>query len=243
MLALFTKLLLAHILGDFVFQPSSLVQKRQKNALYLLLHILLHGILLCLFFINNLSSFYLSIAFILISHLAIDSLKILIEKKSKSANPTVLFIMDQCLHIAVLLAITIHTLGINTNQLLSLYNIQNLLYLTAFLLSTVVSPTFLRIYFGKWNRDGDFENKKEESLIDAGLLIGIIERLIIILFIQVNFLSGIGFLLAAKSIFRFGDLTNAKNTKYTEYILLGTLCSFLIAIIIGYLLKISLSMV
>jgi hypothetical protein len=43
----------------------------------------------------------------------------------------------------------------------------------------------------------------------------------------------IGFLLAAKSVFRFGDLTRAKNRKLTEYILIGTLLSFLIAIATG----------
>jgi hypothetical protein len=63
------------------------------------------------------------------------------------------------------------------------------------------------------------------------------ERLMIAFFIQIDFLEGIGFLLAAKSIFRFGDLTNAKNTKFTEYVLVGTLASFLIAIIIGYAVK------
>lgn len=243
MLALFTKLFLAHILGDFVLQPKAMVQKRQQNALYLLLHILIHGAILCLLFINELSSFYLPIAFILISHVAIDSLKIFLEKKYKAVNPTLLFITDQCLHIAVLVAIVIHTFSISSTQLLSLYNSRNLLYLTAFLVTTAVSPTFLRIFFTKWNKDEDFDSKKEGSLLNAGLLIGIIERLIIILFIQVNFLPGIGFLLAAKSIFRFGDLTNAKNTKYTEYILLGTFASFLIAILIGYLLKWSLSLV
>ncbi|TVR27761.1 MAG: DUF3307 domain-containing protein, partial [Balneolaceae bacterium] len=39
--------------------------------------------------------------------------------------------------------------------------------------------------------------------------------------------------LAAKSIFRFGDLTRSKDRKLTEYILVGTLLSFLIAIATG----------
>jgi hypothetical protein len=40
----------------------------------------------------------------------------------------------------------------------------------------------------------------------------------------------LGLLLAAKSIFRFGDLTNAKDKNLTEYILIGTLLSFGLAI-------------
>ncbi|MFZ0597577.1 MAG: DUF3307 domain-containing protein, partial [Flavobacterium sp.] len=43
--------------------------------------------------------------------------------------------------------------------------------------------------------------------------------------------EAIGFLLAAKSIFRFGDLKEAKDRKLTEYVLIGTLISFGTAII------------
>jgi general stress protein CsbA len=111
------------------------------------------------------------------------------------------------------------------------------LYIIAFLLLAVVSPVFLRVFFSKWDQEHAVQTKRTETLIDAGLLIGIMERLMIAFFIQIDFLEGIGFLLAAKSIFRFGDLTNAKNTKFTEYVLVGTLASFLIAIIIGYAVK------
>jgi hypothetical protein len=41
------------------------------------------------------------------------------------------------------------------------------------------------------------------------------------------------FLLAAKSIFRFGDLKKVKDRKLTEYVLIGTLLSFGIAILVG----------
>ena len=45
--------------------------------------------------------------------------------------------------------------------------------------------------------------------------------------------AGIGFLVATKTIFRFGDLTSSKDRKLTEYILIGTLLSFGLAIIFG----------
>jgi len=41
--------------------------------------------------------------------------------------------------------------------------------------------------------------------------------------------------LAAKSIFRFGDLKEAKDRKLTEYVLVGTLLSFGIALLVGHL--------
>jgi hypothetical protein len=49
----------------------------------------------------------------------------------------------------------------------------------------------------------------------------------------VGCMEGIGFLLAAKSIFRFGELTKPREVKITEYVMIGTLSSFTIAILLG----------
>ncbi|WP_149913562.1 DUF3307 domain-containing protein [Sphingobacterium cavernae] len=240
MLVVFLKLLFAHILGDFVFQTKTMVSKRKENVAYLFLHVLIHAILLLLLFYTDLKNYWISIAFITFSHLAIDSLKIGLE--SKFANKSLLFFcVDQLLHVAVLGAVVLYNFGIPATLDLDLiFTTSVLLYAIALLLITVVSPIFLRLFFSKWDKEFEFQTKRKESLLHAGLLIGIIERLIIVLFIQVGFLSGIGFLLAAKSIFRFGDLANAKDTKFTEYILLGTLASFVIAIVIGYALRLTL---
>jgi len=40
-------------------------------------------------------------------------------------------------------------------------------------------------------------------------------------------------MLAAKSIFRFGDLSRAQDVKLTEYVLLGTLLSMVLSLLIG----------
>lgn len=49
---------------------------------------------------------------------------------------------------------------------------------------------------------------------------------------EVGCMEGIGFLLAAKSIFRFGELTKAREVKITEYVMFGTLSSFAIVILL-----------
>ena len=71
------------------------------------------------------------------------------------------------------------------------------------------------------------------SLENARAYIGILERLFVFAFIIKNHWEGVGFLIAAKSVFRFGDLSNAKNRKLIEYILIGTFLSFGLAIIIA----------
>ncbi len=45
--------------------------------------------------------------------------------------------------------------------------------------------------------------------------------------------EGIGFLIAAKSVFRFSDIKNNVNNKLTDYFLIGTLLSIGIALFTG----------
>lgn len=82
----------------------------------------------------------------------------------------------------------------------------------------------------KWNLD---ESPKVEGLKKAGAYIGVLERIFIFLFVVLGQWAGVGFLITAKSVFRFGDLSRAKDRKLTEYILIGTLFSFLLAILTG----------
>jgi hypothetical protein len=67
------------------------------------------------------------------------------------------------------------------------------------------------------------------DLPNAGKLIGIIERFLVLTFILLNQYAAVGFLIAAKSILRF----KPDETLKTEYVLIGTMLSFGIAIAIG----------
>ena len=69
--------------------------------------------------------------------------------------------------------------------------------------------------------------------------IGYCERVLIVTFILTGNVEGIGFLLAAKSVFRFGELNKEKEVATTEYVLFGTLASFGLATIIGFLARLA----
>jgi len=71
----------------------------------------------------------------------------------------------------------------------------------------------------------------------AGHLIGMLERVIIVSLVMVDELAAVGFLLAAKSIFRFGDLQNRQQLQLTEYVLLGTLLSCGLSLLAGMALR------
>jgi hypothetical protein len=51
-------------------------------------------------------------------------------------------------------------------------------------------------------------------------------RFLIYLFVLSGQLAGVGFLVAAKSVFRFGELKEHHNRLEAEYITIGTLMSF-----------------
>jgi len=107
------------------------------------------------------------------------------------------------------------------------------LLLLAFLLLTKVSSIIIKQFITQWQPEN--KNENDASLAKAGRYIGILERLFVFVFVVTNHWEAIGFLIAAKSVFRFGDLTSSKDRKLTEYILIGTLLSFGLAILIGIL--------
>ena len=74
------------------------------------------------------------------------------------------------------------------------------------------------------------------GLPNAGKWIGYIERILIVTFVATHNFSAVGFLITAKSVFRFSDIKNSSDFRLTEYVLLGTLFSFAIAIVGGLLL-------
>ena len=65
--------------------------------------------------------------------------------------------------------------------------------------------------------------------INAGALIGTIERWLILIFVCLQRYEALGLLIAAKSIIRFSE----KDTAKTEYVLAGTLMSIFIAVLAG----------
>lgn len=71
------------------------------------------------------------------------------------------------------------------------------------------------------------------GLEDGGRVIGYLERLLIFIFLLANQFAAIGFLVAAKSIFRFGEFKDSENRMQAEYIIIGTFSSFIYAILVG----------
>ena len=225
MLALGLKLLLAHLIGDFVFQPDKWVKHKQKHkhkSSKLYLHIAVHAVAL-LVLLQFDFTYWLGMCISLISHLLIDIAKIYAPKKMNAAW---LFVLDQALHGLIIVCVV--QLYFPFHWSVDFVNEPAFLtFLVAILIITSVASILLRFLMSNWKS----QEESDGSLKNAGSYIGMLERLFIFGFVVIDYWEGIGFLLAAKSVFRFGDLTNAKDRKLTEYILIGTLLSFGIAIL------------
>ena len=229
---LFLKFLLAHILGDFVFQPTNWVKNKEEKKIKapkLYLHVIVHALLLLLIIQFQLKEYWLGVLLIVISHYVFDVLKITYQNKKTKRT---WFVIDQILHLLILIiAATFY----NEFDFLAIhyYTDKFVLLLLAILLLTNVSSIIIKLFITQWQP----ESKKEDdaSLARAGRYIGILERLFVFVFVVTNHWEAIGFLVAAKSVFRFGDLTSSKDRKLTEYILIGTLLSFGLAMLIGIL--------
>lgn len=220
---LFIKLLLAHLLGDFLFQPKAWVLQKEAKKLkawQLYVHTAIHGLLTLLFLWNW--SHWLIALWVMGFHFLIDVIKLYFQKES---NKTFWFLTDQGLHITSLLIIASSWSHFN----LEIFNENIWIYLCAIIFLTTVMPIVMRVLLQKWSDNIDLPGNN--SLNNAGKYIGILERLLVFVFIIVGHWEAVGFLITAKSVFRFSDLKESKDRKLTEYILIGTLLSFGIAII------------
>ncbi|MDA9555380.1 DUF3307 domain-containing protein [Pelobium sp.] len=229
MFELIIKITLAHLVGDFVLQTKTMVndiEHKKFKSKYLYIHALIH--LLLILVITKFQIQYILPAILLsIFHLGIDSItKILIKEKLNNVSN---LLFDQFLHtLSIALFIKyFYNYKVDFNII---FSAKNYLLLIALVGITYVSAILIKKIMDQLNYP-----MPKGGIDDAGKYIGMLERLFIFVFVISSFWEGIGFLLAAKSIFRFGDLKENKEIKLTEYILIGTLLSFGLAIFIGKL--------
>lgn len=231
----FLLLILAHFLGDFILQPFSWIKQRRAKkwkAAPLYYHGIVHIVLATLaILISGLSSYWYLALLIGGTHILIDPIKALANKKR------LFFFVDQAIHILVICL----SIGIIFGFRMPEFSVEsfNWKIIVAFVFvtrpSSILITQLLPSDWGPYNNSDNLSPANTQNgLKNAGEYIGILERLLILGFILTNNWSGIGFLLAAKSVFRFSDLQKSEHRKQTEYIMIGTLLSFSIAILAGW---------
>ena len=222
------KLLCAHLFSDFILQTDSLNNGKHvqgaKGIYFQLLHSGIHAAVAYLF-VADWSCWIIPLV-IFVSHFAIDFLKCKISKDSLCS-----FVIDQICHIAVIVILwyaLFHT-DIELPCVVNFCSLKVWGIVLAYILMLKPSSVLLSLFLGRWAPS----SQNTQSLPNAGKWIGYIERVLILTFVLIGNVESVGFLLAAKSVFRFGELNKAKEIRTTEYVLIGTLASFTIAILTG----------
>lgn len=232
-------LLITHVIGDFHLQSESLARKKKDSIKYLLPHVVIHFVLLIipllLSILNGMTKYGLiSVATVIISHYTIDYFKIKLNKKYKDKDK-LLFIIDQIVHISVILLIG-EILLKNTLGTVSIYYIsRNVLnWILLLLLITKPANIIFKIAFKKYElKKNNSKDEEDLTVPGAGALIGSLERILSVIFLAINSISAIGLVYTAKSIARFKQIE--LNRQFAEYYLIGTLYSILYALVSYYL--------
>jgi hypothetical protein len=240
----FIPLLFAHLLVDFVLQSDTSVSLKRK-----LVYLLRHGfwaVILSYLFLGVPTAWIIPLG-VGLTHILLDAWKTRSEKGSRLSR----FVIDQLGHILILVLFSWamqFRFGDIVGVWVTLFGKPYLLVLTVvsggivsiYVVSFLVELSFEALGIDKLPAPEILEDdegllQKEMGIAQGGRIIGYLERGLITLFVLVGYPAGIGFLIAAKSIFRFGELTDSSRRWQAEYIIIGTLLSILLGSSFAYL--------
>lgn len=234
-LIILLKLLSAHVIADFFLQFDWLCEgKHEKGSRGLTaqaIHALIHAV--CAYLLLADWNGWVIPLVIFVTHFIIDIVKV-----KWFSSSTIAFLIDQVAHVAVIAGLWWAMYA--DHDILQTWLGNAILTHRFWILfigyMLVHKPTSLLIgmFIKGWTPSNSMQL---QGMPNAGKWIGYIERVLVLTFVITWNIEAVGFLLAAKSIFRFGDLNKAREIKITEYVLLGTLASFSIALLIGFIIN------
>lgn len=261
---LLLRLIIAHLLTDFVLQPKSWVadreQKKGKSS-KLYIHVIITTVVAYIF--SGLYDNFIIPLVVFSTHLLIDY-----TKSKASKDKFSYFIFDQLAHLLVIVILWLSieniwtSLTIHAGELLN--NTKFWILSAGYLFVSWPLGIIIGKATQKWrdqiSREKEklaLENKteinsenepaalteivqvteeQELGLASAGKWIGICERILILTFVLMAQYTAIGFLMTAKSILRFSE-KEANTQLKTEYVLVGTLVSFASSAMVGVLIN------
>jgi Protein of unknown function (DUF3307) len=215
-------LLFAHVIADFVFQTNWMVANKRKP-----LGLAAHGAIVLATAIAATGALDWGLLWLAALHIAIDAIK---ARAPRGLAP---FLIDQAAHLATLAALALWQpdlwatgLWADLTQLPAL-----MLILAGAILATRAGSFAVGFLMDPFAAKLPIE-MSAESLPGAGRVIGHLERGLIFVLILLGQPQGVGLLIAAKSILRFGAVRD--DRALSEYVIIGTLASFAWALLAAY---------
>ena len=248
----FLALLFAHTLADFVFQNDWMVANK-RSPLALGLHMLIVGATA----VAATGSLHPALLALALVHIGIDVGKLVLAAHWKASAGFGPFMIDQVLHLVTLLALALwlpdlwsqglwapgaivtgedggilgsglwsDTVALPVSHLPAI-----MLLLSGFIIATRAGGFAVGLLmepFAPHLGKGD----ASKSLPGAGRVIGHLERGLIFALVLFGQAQGVGLLIAAKSILRFGAVKD--DRRLSEYVIIGTLASFGWALVVAF---------
>ena len=233
----FIILCILHVIGDFYLQTNKVAKCKSAridslcgdcsdckdgkmyNLKFLFLHILLYIVpFTTIFFMTSWLRALLIIGICAISHLIIDFITSCLRNKFKQS---LLFILDQILHIAILFAV-FKFFKFN-NNFAGHYDLIKIVFVCSLILvpsSIFISKLYIDI----------FNDSSQINVFEKGSIIGILERILVLIFACFNDFAAIAIIITVKTWARSIDIK--ENEKdFREKYLLGTLASLVISLL------------
>jgi len=218
-------LVAGHALGDFVFQTKTMVVRKQETR-WLASHVLEVTLCHAVFLLPFLSwSTMLAAAAIGLAHGAIDWVKARAPDDDE-ARALVYFALDQLAHLAVLVAAWFLLARLRPPMLPALEGYAEVVGAAAMVLAVYAfncngGAAVVALVLRKLGDD-------DESSLRMGWTIGILERMLLLTLVLLGQWIALGLIVAAK-LFR---------SERGDSFLAGTLCSVLVAVVSGLVLRI-----
>ena len=215
-------LVAAHAVGDFLLQPDTLARRKATGFGAMILHAVIVAATSYLFL--QAWTCWQVPAYVLVVHTVID-----VAKRNGASRAVWAFVLDQATHVASLWLLAELALGLGwlTGFQGDIYRV---LIVIGGLAATVPGAGLLiGLCAERLMADNRQVLADLQGLKGGGKYIGQLERALIFILIFVQQPAAIGFLVAAKSILRFEGV---RNQHLAEYVLIGTLLSFSLAIVL-----------
>jgi len=249
MLRPFLAIYLGHLLADFLFQTDRLVQRKRRGssgayAVHGLIHYLSTVALLGFFVPGSILVLRTQLVLIALtlSHLLIDFAKLRITVRHGVKDGAWAYLADQFVHLAAVALAALLIAPSGSFPALAAAFAQGRAIRNAVIFVPVV---YVAVIFGggyfvrlltRSLAEGAGNLSREisaESLQNAGLYIGWLERFLVLTALLLQSPAMIGLIFTAKSIVRYPEF---KSERFAEYFLIGTLLSLCIAIVGGAIL-------
>ena len=244
----FLILMSGHALGDFYFQSKSMVKRKVNSPKSVFTHVLWYTLVMVVAIspviqLRKDSVWLVPVLLVIIyiSHAIPDFLKIPISSFN-ATDPEInllsllmsffkkyIFFLDQAVHITSLILISYvfsgcfapnkigYALIAWEKSFLSIIPVRPLVLFVAIMY--IIKPTGTAIS-AFLSTGSDTLKKQDEGFKNAGFIIGVLERLLILSLLMANQYGAIGFVFTAKSVARYAEINNKRLEA--EYYLIGT---------------------